>query len=97
MTAVPEPTIKQRLLKETALLSVLLFVGLVIVPIAIYFVGQTVFGDYAGHGYRDFFSTLTAKIRSGNWVAWFLVLSPYIGWQVLRLLAAAWRKTRGTD
>ena len=54
--------------KEIALLSGLLFVGLVLVPIAVFFVGQAVFGTYGGVGYSDFFATLreTASSLAAN-------------------------------
>jgi hypothetical protein len=77
--------------KEIALLSGLLFVGLVLVPIAVFFVGQAVFGTYGGVGYADFFATLSSKVRNGDFVAWVLILSPYLGWQCLRLTVVAWR------
>ncbi len=79
------------LTKEIALLALLLFFGLVLLPIAIWFVGKTVFGAYGGAGYMDFFGTLSGKIRSGDPVAWFLVLSPYLVWQIIRLTALGWR------
>ena len=79
--------------KELALLLGLLFLGFVIAPIAIYWVGQNLLGDFGGHGYADFFGNLSAKIRGGDSVAWFFVLSPYIAWQVLRLMRFAWRRT----
>ncbi len=65
-------------------------------PIAIYVVGDAVFGEYGGHGYGGFFKTLSGKLRSGDTVAWFLVLSPYIVWQVVRLMGLAWRLTGKT-
>ena len=71
----------------------LLFVGIVIMPIAIYIVGGAIFGDYGGEGYDDFFGTIGLKIRSGDNVAWFLVLSPYLAVLVLRLMAWGWRQT----
>ena len=83
------------MVRETALLTGLLFLGIVIMPVAIYLVGQAVFGAYAGHGYADFFGTLSGKLRMGDGVAWFLVLSPYLIWQSLRLMAAAWRFVGG--
>lgn len=76
------------------MLSGLLFFGLVLMPIGIFVIGQEIFGAYGGHGYGDFFGTLSAKLRSGDLVAWFLVSSPYLAWQVLRLMAFAWRRTR---
>ena len=77
--------------KEAALFFGLLFFGFVLMPIVIYLVGQEIFGDYGGYGYADFFGTLSAKIRGGEPVAWFLVLSPYLAWQALRLTFFGWR------
>ena len=79
--------------KEVGLFVGLLFVGLVLLPIAVFGVGQSIFGDYGGQGYNEFFTTLSGKIREGDAVAWFLVLSPYLGWQTLRLIAWGWRRT----
>ena len=86
-------TLKQFVVKESALLLGLLFLGFIIMPIAIYWVGQDVLGEFGGHGYADFFGSLSAKIRSGDLVAWFFVLSPYLAWQTLRLTLFAWRAT----
>ncbi len=86
----PSPVIKI-LKKEGALFTLLLFFGFVLLPIAIWFVGKAVFGAYGGVGYVDFFGGLSAKIRSGDLVAWFLVLSPYLVWQCSRLMALGWR------
>ncbi len=77
--------------KEIGLLTGLLFLGLVLMPIAIYAVGQGVFGDYGGAGYGQFFGSISEKIRAFDGVAWFLVLAPYLGWQCLRLTGFAWR------
>ena len=85
-------SLKQIARKEALLFFGLLFIGFVLMPIAIYIVGQEVFGDYGGYGYADFFGTLSAKIRAGEPVAWFLVLSPYLAWQTLRLTAFGWRR-----
>jgi hypothetical protein len=83
---------RSRLLKkEAALLLVMLFFGIVLLPIAIWVVGDFVFGAYGGSGYGDFFSSLSGKLRSGNGVAWFLVFSPWLALQVVRLALVAWR------
>lgn len=87
------PALKETLLRETALFLGLLFVGLVIVPLAVYWIGPRLIGEFGGHGYGDFFGALSARIRSGNFAAWFFVLSPWLAWQVIRLTAFAWRKT----
>ena len=83
--------LKQIALRESALLLGLLFLGFVLVPIAIYVVGQDVLGEFGGHGYADFFGSLSEKIRSGDATAWFFVLAPYLAWQTLRLTLFAWR------
>jgi len=78
--------------KEVGLLVGLLFFGLVLMPIVVFLIGQSLFGTYAGSGYAGFFGTISEKIRNGDGVAWFLVLAPYLIWQTLRLMAAAWRR-----
>jgi hypothetical protein len=84
-------SLKKVLRKELGLFVGLLFVGFVLMPIAIFWVGQNLFGTYGGQGYGDFFGTISEKIRGGDGVALFLVLSPYLVWQCLRLTVAAWR------
>ena len=90
MSDQPSPSIVF-LKKELALLATMLLFGIVILPIAIWFVGNVVFGSYGGAGYGDFFGTLSSKLRSGDLVAWFLVLSPWLALQVVRLAAWGWR------
>lgn len=83
--------IKHIATREAALFVGLLFFGFVLMPIGIYAVGTQIFGAYGGYGYADFFGTLSAKIRAGELVAWFLVLSPYLALQTLRLTKFGWR------
>ena len=90
----PDSTLKTTLTREIALFLVLLFVGIVVAPLGIYLVGQRVFGEFGGYGYADFFGTLSAKVRHGEPVAWFFVLSPYLLWQTLRLTRYGWRRAR---
>lgn len=77
--------------KEAALFAGFLFLGLVVLPVVIWFVGKAVFGAYGGAGFADYYGTLSGKIRSGDLVAWFLVLSPWLAWQTLRLAILGWR------
>ena len=70
---------------------VLLFIGMVVLPMVVYQVGQFVFGGYDGAGYGDFYRTIAGKIRGGDIVAWFLVLSPYMVVQCFRLAVKSWR------
>jgi hypothetical protein len=87
LTGVLNPRIRT----ETIIFVVLLFIGIVMLPAAVFYVGQAVFGTYAGEGYSDFFGSVSAKLRGFDGVAWFLVLSPYLVWQCLRLMLFAWR------
>ena len=87
--------LRKAITREAALLVGFLFLGLVVLPIAIYIVGQAIFGDYGGGSYGHFFSELSGRIRGGDIAAWFLVLSPYLGWQTLRLVALGWRSAGG--
>ena len=89
----PKPPIKTTVTREIALFLVLLLAGIVVAPIGIYLVGQQVFGEFGGYGYADFFGTLSAKIRRGEAVAWFFVLSPYLLWQTVRLTRYGWHRS----
>lgn len=77
--------IKNRLIKETALLAVLVFIGVAVLPLCIYLVGEAVFGEYGNGGFSGFFGALHRKLREGEPSVWFLLLSPYLLWQLLRL------------
>lgn len=96
IVSIADSSVKKMLTREAALFLGLLFFGLILMPMAIYLVGQGIFGAYGGHGYGDFFGNLSAKIRAGELVAWFLVLSPYLAWQTLRVTILSWRYVRKT-
>ena len=83
-------------LREVALFLGLLLAGLVLLPIAIYWIGPHLLGEFGGYGFSDFFGSLAARLRAGEFAAWFLVLSPYLAIQVLRLTWLGWRKSRQT-
>ncbi len=78
-------------LREVLLFAVLGAFGLIVLPIAIFYVGGLVFGDYGGDGFGQFFESILAKLGRGDRLAWFLVLSPYIVIQLLRIAMLAWR------
>lgn len=65
--------------------------GLFLLPVAIYVVGRLLFGEYGGTGFTAFYGMLHSDLRSGAPSAWFLVLSPYLIWQLLRLTLRAFR------
>ena len=78
--------------RESLTLVLLIFVGAVILPIAIFLVGAQVFGDYAGDGMAGFFRKLHGGVRNGRPVVIFLLLSPYLIWQLLRLTFYVFRR-----
>ncbi|MDJ0760759.1 MAG: hypothetical protein QNJ19_15290 [Woeseiaceae bacterium] len=86
--------ITRTLVNELLLFAGLLFFGFIIMPGLIYLVGGQVFGDFDG-GYLQFFGQLTRRLVDGNLVAWFLVLSPWLGIQTIRLTLLALRATSG--
>lgn len=77
---------------ETILFGVLLFIGITILPVAIYAVGHVVFGAYGGGEYSDFHKTLLSGLLQGQWAVIFLVLSPYLLLQTLRMTIKAFRR-----
>ncbi len=78
--------------KEFILFVILFLAGLFFLPLLIYFIGKSIFGAYDGSGFATFYGTLHSEFRAGEPVVWFLMLSPYIVWQVFRLTAWAFRR-----
>ena len=71
--------------KERTLFFISMLVGIIVLPIAIYLVGNLVFGEYGKDGYSKFFIDILADLLKGAGTIWFLILSPYIVLQTLRL------------
>jgi hypothetical protein len=86
--------VKRTIVHELALFAGLLSFGFLLLPLAIYAVGGIVFGSYAD-GYGAFFGALTARLFGGVASAWFLVLSPYLLIQTVRLGVFVLRRDAG--
>ena len=86
-------SLKKTLIRELATFLCLVLFGLLILPLAIYMVGNFVFGEFGGTGYSSFNITLHAAIRDGEPAALFLVLAPYLIWQLSRLTVWSFRQT----
>ncbi len=84
MTAT-ETSRRSPLQREALLFAILGLAGLLLLPAAIYLVGQAVFGDYGGGSYFDFHGRLLGRLLAGEPSVLFLLLSPYLVWQALRL------------
>jgi hypothetical protein len=83
---------RNRIAREAAWFAGLLFVGLVILPISIYVVGRSIFGEYGGGGLGDFYGGLLGEFLRGEPAVWFLLLSPYFLWQLGRLTFHGFRR-----
>ena len=81
--------------RETVLFLWLLAAGLLLLPAAVYVVGRAFFGEYGGTGFTAFYGMLHSELRSGAPSVWFLILSPYLIWQLLRLTIRAFRIAGG--
>jgi len=83
---------KSAVRNEAMLLVGLLIFGIICIPGAVYLVGQLIFGDFAGDGFRDFFASISTKLLAADGAAWLLVASPYLVLQCLRLTRYTWRR-----
>ncbi|HEX5765954.1 MAG TPA: hypothetical protein VFY27_10325 [Woeseiaceae bacterium] len=84
---------KNTLAREAAWFAGLLFGGLVLLPLSIYLVGKAVFGEYGAGSLGDFYADLLGKFIGGEPAVWFLLLSPYLLWQLCRLTIRAFRRS----
>lgn len=90
----PRSLLRHPVVRETVVFVGLLLAGLLLLPVAIFLVGDIVFGDYEGDGYGQFFEAILVRLAGGDRFAWFLILSPYLVVQLFRVLGFAWRLTR---
>lgn len=73
-----------RLAKELAFFLLFTLFGLIPFPMLIYAVGITIFGSYGGTGPGDFLVEISGEFRRGDLAMIFLVLSPYLFWNIIR-------------
>lgn len=67
--------------------------GLLVLPFAIYLVGQRVIGEYSeGSGALDLAEAIWIDLLALRLPAWTLVLGPYVIVQLLRGLRRVWRR-----
>ncbi len=87
-------TLKRELLIALALLAV----GLVLLPPAIYAVGQQLLGPYeSDSGLTGLMDAIWVDLTTGAAHAWLLVLSPYVVIQIARLGLSVARGRRTRD
>lgn len=76
-----------RIRRELMLAGILIAAGALLLPLAIYYTGQALLGPYSddGHGIGRLYGDIFADLANGFLPAWLLVLSPWLGIQILRL------------
>lgn len=86
----------RRIRRELILAGILIAVGMFLLPLAIYYTGQTLLGPYSdeGHGIGRLYGDIFGDLADGFLPAWLLVLSPWLGVQILRLTLIPLRKNR---
>ena len=77
---------------ELATFALLTLVGVSLLPLIIYLVGAEIFGGYAGTGFGDFYRDVHSDLRRGQPVVVFLLMSPYLVWQLLRFSLYVFRR-----
>ena len=77
--------------RESVLFLWMLLGGLFLLPVAVYVIGIALFGEYGGSGFSAFYASLHSELMAGVPSVWFLILSPYLIWQLLRLTIRAFR------
>jgi len=83
---------KHTLRRESVTLLLLILVGVLFLPLAIYLVGAEIFGEYVRGGFGSFYREIHSDLREGQPVVIFLLISPYLVWQLLRLSFYAFRR-----
>jgi hypothetical protein len=77
--------------REVGIAAALFACGLIVLPLAIYFLGGRVLGDYAGDGALALAESIWLDLMALHPLTWLLVLSPYIAVQLGRALRRIWR------
>ena len=78
--------------RELLLVTLLFAFGFFVLPLAVYWVGQEVIGDYtADAGVFSLAESIWADLLHFRAAPWLLVLSPYGVIQLLRLARRIWR------
>jgi hypothetical protein len=77
--------------RELSIAAAALGFGLIVLPFAIYFVGQRLLGEYrADAGAMALAEAIWLDLLSLSAPAWVLVLSPYLTVQLLRWVRRVW-------
>jgi len=81
-------------MRELIIAACALLTGLLLLPMAIYFIGKEVLGDYALGGLWALIGQFFKGLVQGSVSSWILALGPYAALLTARLFAFALRKAR---
>lgn len=91
----PGKSISSTLKRELIVAGVLIAIGLLVLPVAVYLVGQEVVGDYESDaGLIGLLGQIWSDFVSLEPGAWLLVLSPYAIVQLLRFALLVMKRRR---
>ncbi|HJR71974.1 MAG TPA: hypothetical protein VKA43_18155 [Gammaproteobacteria bacterium] len=76
--------------RELTIFSALFAGGLFLIPIAVYVVGQRLFGEYMGGDVLALAESIWGDFLTLRPAAWVLVLGPYLTVLLLRALRRLW-------
>ena len=79
--------------RAAPLLLLALLVGLIVLPIAVYYTGHEVLGPYADGGLLRFWGDFFVGLGHGGLPWWFLALGPYVLVMFCRVARFAWRRS----
>lgn len=81
--------------REVAIAAICVGFGLLVLPFAVYFVGDRVLGEYAADsGAMALAEAIWLDVLSLSLPAWILVLSPYVTVQLARWVRRLWRPVK---
>ena len=88
----PDERKLSNLKKELLIFGALFFVGLLVLPICVYVVGQSFIGEYSPEaGAAGLLTAIWADLAAFAPAAWLLVLSPWLVIQLVRVAIRLWR------
>jgi hypothetical protein len=85
--------------RELIIAGVFIPIGAIVLPIAIYMIGQSLLGTYSeqGYGIGRLYGDIFSDLAAGFPAAWILILSPWLALQLLRLAILPLRRHLGED
>lgn len=83
--------LKQPLVLEIIGLGVCLFVGIVLMPLLIFYVGAASLGRYEGAALGQLYGSVFSGLKEPSTAAWIVILGPYGLFLLFRALRLWWR------